>query len=308
MKTLKNGAPVLDADPTNPVPGQQWWLYAPEMPSTKLAGQNAVVGGLGSIIISLNSTNLDDRKLFGDSSFGEYGNVTFSSTSAGVPVQAWGFYDFSANPLDGDHIGLVFLGNVIGDLTFKDTPIGPSDIPIGATLSDTLDNLITAANNIVSDNYAVLTKESDSEVRVTFGSAYAGTDSNHKLELAIWSGYSRITTSHLESGTSYLYGGNWGAAIIDIIPSPPQMGNINVQYNRAALWNDIVTAFIAWADANLSAPGLLAVSLDQPTHDGPLHPDSMQYSVYLQSDGSPETITLKIKSLLTDNVFTAQIN
>lgn len=101
---------------------------------------------------------------------------------------------------------------------------------------------------------------------------------------------------------------NYMPGPVVITPSPPQMGNINILFGNDKTWNDVITAFVAWADATLSAPGLLVCTLTQPANDGLIIPDNMQMGVYMSSDGFPETMTLKIRSLIGSYIFSAQLN
>ena len=82
---------------------------------------------------------------------------------------------------------------------------------------------------------------------------------------------------------------------ITITPSPPNMGHLNVLFGNDKTWNDIITALNAWAVANLSAGVAPICDLTEPTNDGPLIPDNMQNSVYLNSDALAESVSIYVQ-------------
>jgi hypothetical protein len=110
--------------------------------------------------------------------------------------------------------------------------------------------------------------------------------------------------------TSYGYvsfSKNYMPGPVNIVPSPPNMGHLEIDFGNDKTFDDIVTAFNAWAVANLTAGVAPVVSLSNAA-DGTLIPDSMQSGVYLQSDGAGESMILKVKSPDTTYTFFTPMN
>ena len=302
---------TLTQDPVVFVPGKMYWINTPAVPTTQLSGSIVVFNGIGEFQVSVNSALESDRKFFGDSGgHGDWGLVTFTlNEQHGPSTQAWGFWDFSANPTDGDNIGWVFQGTLVKSIVFQNSPTSSDNVQIGGTLDETIDNLVAKIQSFGTDLSAICSKESSTSVRMTVGTSYFGAASNNKVELAVWVGNARITTSHLAIGGSSLSGGADGPIIpepVVITPTPPGAGNLNISFGADKTWNDVVSGFIAWADATLSAPGLLDCHLTQPA-DGTLTPQWNQMSVYLNTNGSQEIMTVKVQSLFISWVFSGQL-
>ena len=139
--------------------------------------------------------------------FGDPGNTDPISDNY-VATQAWGFWDFSANPLDGDSVIITYgAGLPVYSVTmaFRNTPTA-SDIQIGGTLDETIANLANYINLQLSGGYVTAKKTSGTQVKVSAGVQDIGAASNGKLRPLIFVGGARITISHVD-GSGFCTGG-----------------------------------------------------------------------------------------------------
>ena len=153
----------------------------------------------------------------GTTSYGSINNETPSGYVA--RVQAWGNIDFVALPQDDDEFRVIQQGNTLQIFIFKDTPGSPpsgtTHVQIGGTISDTIDNLITAADLVFDPLLVIFTKASTVQVKVTMGAQYPGTHGNDQIDLPVYVGISRFSVSHVDPTFARLYEGT------DVInPSP----------------------------------------------------------------------------------------
>jgi len=118
-------------------------------------------------------------------------------------TQAWGFWDFSANPLDNDSITLEYAGYSPITYRFKNTPSDPEDVQIGTILSDTLDNFVTKIGTAGISGEIYVSNEAGVQIKAIAGDMAFGLASNNKLKISVTSGGARISTSHLDSGLYY---------------------------------------------------------------------------------------------------------
>lgn len=129
--------------------------------------------------------------------------IAFSSNG---DIQAQSTLTFNFNATDGQTLEITDGGSLHDTYTFKNSPSGPFQVQISASLSGTIANFLTALNTNGGNNYNAALGPNGNEVIVTAGSSYLAANGN--VLTAISSG--AITVIQFAGGTSTITG--------DIIP------------------------------------------------------------------------------------------